>query len=156
MLNLKDLEWLAWNWRLKKQAEMFTSRKQMVFENFNRFVPMLPSPKEIVLGIIQAQIDQYSMLPQTQNLIATIRFVSKTWKAIFSLAEESSAFEKPLSPETLADPSNSFVKSMIYIYSMQSFVFSEMNKASRMKDESKIKFYGAFASALGFIVHCGN
>ena len=45
---------------------------------------------------------------------------------------------------------------MIYIYSMQSFVFSEMNKASRMKDESKIKFYGAFASALGFIVHCGN
>ena len=44
----------------------------------------------------------------------------------------------------------------MYIYSMQSFVFSEMNKASRMKDESKIKFYGAFASALGFIVHCGN
>ena len=156
LLNLKDLEWLAWNWRLKKQAEMFASRKQMVFENFNRFVPMLPSPKEIVLGIIQAQIDQYSMLPQTQNLIATIAFASKTWKAIFSLAKEGSAFEKPLSSATLADPSNSFVKSMIYIYSMQSFVFSEMNKASRMKDESKIKFYGAFASALGFIVHCGN
>ena len=44
---------------------MFGSRKQIVFENFNRYVPMLPSPKEIVLGIIQAQIDQYSMLAQT-------------------------------------------------------------------------------------------
>ena len=31
-----------------------------------------------------------------------------------------------------------------------------MNKASRTKDESKIKFYGPFASALGFIIHCGN
>lgn len=39
---------------------------------------------------------------------------------------------------------------------MESFVFSEMNKASRMKDESKIQYYGPFASALGFIVHCGN
>ena len=27
LLNLKDLEWLAWNWRLEKQAEMFGSRK---------------------------------------------------------------------------------------------------------------------------------
>jgi hypothetical protein len=31
-----------------------------------------------------------------------------------------------------------------------------MNKASRGKDESKIKFYGALASALSFIIHCGN
>ena len=128
----------------------------MVFENFNRFIPMLPSPKEILLGIIQAQIDLYSMLPQTEDLIATVKLESSTWKTIFSLANDGSAFEKPLTPATLADPSNSFVKSMIYIYSMESFVFSEMNKASRMKDESKIKFYGAFASALGFIVHCGN
>ena len=96
------------------------------------------------------------MLPQTQNLIATVRFASRTWKAIFSLAKQEAAFEKPLSPSILADASNPFVKTIIYIYSMQSFVFSEMNKASRLKDESKIKFYGAFASALGFIVHCGN
>ena len=31
-----------------------------------------------------------------------------------------------------------------------------MNKASRMKDISQIYYYGPFASALGFIVHCGN
>ena len=78
------------------------------------------------------------------------------WKTIFSLADKGADFEKPLSPGILADASNPFVKTMIYIYSMQTFLFSEINKASRMKDESKIKFYGPFASALGFIVHCGN
>ena len=31
-----------------------------------------------------------------------------------------------------------------------------MNRASRMKDTSKIEYYGAFASALGFVIHCGN
>lgn len=39
---------------------------------------------------------------------------------------------------------------------MSSFIFTEMNRASRMKDPSKIKFYGAFASALGIIIHSGN
>ena len=81
---------------------------------------------------------------------------SKIWKRIFSLADKDIDFDKPLSPKILSDTSNSFVKTLIYIYSMQSFVFSEMNLASRMKDQSKIKFYGAFASALGFVVHCGN
>ena len=31
-----------------------------------------------------------------------------------------------------------------------------MNKASRTKDTEKIKFYGPLASALSFVVHCGN
>ena len=35
-------------------------------------------------------------------------------------------------------------------------MFSEMNKVSRAKDVSQIKFYGAFASALGYIINCGN
>ena len=39
---------------------------------------------------------------------------------------------------------------------MESFVYTEMNKASRQKDVSMIRYYGPFASALGFIVHSGN
>lgn len=39
---------------------------------------------------------------------------------------------------------------------MESFVYSEMNLTSRRKDITKIKYYGAFASALGYIIHCGN
>ena len=52
LLNSKDLEWLAWNWRLKMYEETFSSRKQMVFENFNRTMPLLPSPEQILSGII--------------------------------------------------------------------------------------------------------
>lgn len=45
---------------------------------------------------------------------------------------------------------------LIYIYSMQSFVFGAMNRSSREKDETKIDFYGPLASALSYIIHCGN
>ena len=78
------------------------------------------------------------------------------WKKIFSLSESVTDFSKPLTPKILSDPDHPFVKTLLYIYSMESFIFREMNRASRMKDTSQIKYYGAFASALGFIVHCGN
>jgi len=39
---------------------------------------------------------------------------------------------------------------------MDSFVFKEINKASREKDLSKIKYYGAYASALGYVIHAAN
>ena len=39
---------------------------------------------------------------------------------------------------------------------MESFVFSEMNKASRSKDFDKIKYYGPFASALSYIIDNSN
>ena len=55
--NLKDLEYLGWNWRLDKLIQDFGSRKRMVFENFNRSVPMLPTPNDIVFGFILAQVE---------------------------------------------------------------------------------------------------
>ena len=39
----KDLEWLAWNWRMMNNENEFNNRYHMVLENFNRSVPMLPS-----------------------------------------------------------------------------------------------------------------
>ena len=33
--------------------------------------------------------------------------------------------KKPLTPKILSDPNNEFVKTLIYIYSMQSFIYSE-------------------------------
>ena len=78
------------------------------------------------------------------------------WKTIFSLSKSVKDFKKPSTPKILSNPNNAFVKTLVYIYSMESFVFFEMNRTSRMKDTSKIKYYGAFASALGFIIHSGN
>ena len=64
--------------------------------------------------------------------------------------------KKSLTPEILSNPNNEFVKILMYIYSMECFIFSEMNRASRNKDIDKIKFYGPLASALSFAVHSGN
>ena len=35
---------------------------------------------------------------------------------------------------------------------MESFIYSDLNKVCRQKDESKIKYYGAYAAALSFII----
>ena len=39
---------------------------------------------------------------------------------------------------------------------MESFIYQDMNKATRDKDQSKIKFYGAYAAALSFILYSAN
>ena len=78
------------------------------------------------------------------------------WRKIFLMAKQVRHFDIPLDPQILADPKHELVKTLIYIYSMESFVFTEMNRTSRMKVVDNIKYYGAFASALGFAIHCGN
>ena len=62
----------------------------------------------------------------------------------------------PLTQNVLSNPDHNFVKTIFYIYSLQSFVFTEMNRASREKDTSKIEYYGPLASVLSFMVHVGN
>ena len=83
------------------------------------------------------------------------RFYVKMWKRIFEMVEEVE-MSKPLTPKILTDPKHKFVRTLIYIYTMETFIYKELNKASRTKDVDKIKFYGAFASALSFVIHHGN
>ena len=63
---------------------------------------------------------------------------------------------KQLTPEILSNPEHKFVQTILYIYTMQSFIFDEMNAASRKKDFEKLKYYGPLAVVLSFIIHCGN
>ena len=39
---------------------------------------------------------------------------------------------------------------------MESFIYTDLNQASREKDKSKLKFYGAFAASLSFIIYTAN
>ena len=75
---------------------------------------------------------------------------------LFKLAKLNYDFEKPLTPKILKDPTNKIVKHLMYIYSMESFVYEELNKVCRFKDKTKIKFYGAYAAALSFIIYFAN
>ena len=75
---------------------------------------------------------------------------------LFKLAKIEYHIDKPLTPKILSDPYHKVVQQLIYIYSMQSFIFEDLNRVCREKDRSKIKFYGAFAAALSFIINCAN
>lgn len=125
----------------------------MVFGHFNHVHGYLPTPEQILYGVVQAQI--HELKKETKTNYQTCRPYVEMWQKIFEMVKNVE-FRKPLTPKVLSDPNHKFVKTLIYIYSMQTFIFSEMNKASRRKDVRKIKYYGAFASALSFVVHCGN
>ena len=63
---------------------------------------------------------------------------------------------KPLTAKILSDPNHKITRRILYIYSMECFIYSDMNRACRDKDKSKIKFYGAFAAALSYIIYNAN
>ena len=75
---------------------------------------------------------------------------------LFELADLEEDLDKPLTPEVLSNPEHKAVRHIIYIYTMESFVYAELNRVCREKDKSKIKFYGAFAAALSFIIQNAN
>lgn len=64
--------------------------------------------------------------------------------------------DKPLTPSILSDPAHPVTTYILYLYSMETFIYSELNRACREKDASKIKYYGAFAAALSYIIHFAN
>ena len=75
---------------------------------------------------------------------------------LFKLANLDEDIDKPLTPKILSNPDHKAVKHIMYIYSMESFIYADLNRVCREKDKSKIKFYGAFAAALSFIIHSAN
>ena len=78
------------------------------------------------------------------------------WKLLFEMNDLGQHLDTPLTAKILSDPSHVITGHILYIYSMECFIYAEMNKASREKDKSKIKFYGAFAAALSYIIYNAN
>ena len=63
---------------------------------------------------------------------------SRNWKMLFKLADLDEEMDKPLTPKVLSNPNHKIVKHLMYIYSMESFIYADLNKACREKDKSKI------------------
>ena len=51
-----------------------------------------------------------------------------------------------------SDPNHAHVKTILFIYSMECFLFKKLNKASRDKDQSVIKTLGPYAVAMSKII----
>ena len=53
-------------------------------------------------------------------------------------------------------PGSVLVRTLLSIYSMDSFVFKDMNKACRDQDENKLDFYGPYLNCLYDIINMGE
>ena len=65
-------------------------------------------------------------------------------------------FDKPLTTSILSNPYHKVTKHILYLYSLESFIYEDLNHASREKDQTKIKYYGAFSAALSYIIYNAN
>lgn len=77
------------------------------------------------------------------------------WKLLFKLIDMAD-MDKPLTERILSNPNHKITRHILYLYSMESFIYAELNRASREKDVTKIKYYGAFAAALSYILYHAN
>ena len=75
---------------------------------------------------------------------------------LFKLADLEEDLDKPLNEPVLGNPNHKITKHLLYIYSMESFIFTELNRVCREKDTSKINYYGAFAASLSLIINEAN
>jgi len=98
-------------------------------------------------GIIYSQKQQ---LPEDATK-ACIAAHTKMWKNLFKIGNLGN-FDQPLTAKILSNSNHKIVKHLMYIFSMESFLFSELNLATREKNSLKIKYYGPIASAVGYIV----
>ena len=78
------------------------------------------------------------------------------WQFLFQLGSLGHPLHKPLNKKILSDSTNSITRLILYLYSMESFIYTDLNKACRIKDHKAIKFYGAFSAALSFIIDNAN
>ena len=61
----------------------------------------------------------------------------RNWSILFKLANLGD-LKKPLTPKILSDPEHKVTKHILYLYSIESFIYADVNRAIREKDETKI------------------
>ena len=155
-----DLEWLSLNWRKYRAAQLSSSNRRMILYMFDEDTQYFPSLQDIHDSLIKAQmriIDQkrkkWSEATRFHGLKQTYQ---DNWEMLFKLALLNIPLQKPLTVSILQDPNHQVTKHLLYLYSMETFIYSDLNKACREKDPNSIQYYGAFASALSYIIHSAN
>ena len=96
-----------------------------------------PSLREIRDGLIRAQ--QQILEKEKLNWSDKTKFdllilgYEEQWKFLFDIPKLGN-LDKPLKPEILSNPNHKVTKHLLYIYSMECFVYKELNIACRSKD----------------------
>ena len=59
--------------------------------------------------------------------------------------------DKPLTAKILSDPFDKITQHILYLYSMETFIYADLNRASRDKDKTKIQYSGSLSVPLQII-----
>ena len=145
--NAMDIEWLAMKWREYRAVKAQRSYRRKILVLLEEDYQYFPSLNQIMNGIIYSQKQQ---LPDDCTKECTTAH-TKMWKNLFKIGNLGN-FDQPLTAKILSNPNHKIVMHLMYIFSMESFLFSELNLATREKNSLKIKHYGPIASAVGYIV----
>ena len=87
-----------------------------------------------------------------------IKIRKAAWQVFFKVSgfDKKNGIDEEVDQTTLSDPSDPITSVLIYMYSMDTFIPIELNKASRMKDLTKVETLGPFAAVLNHIVIGAN
>jgi hypothetical protein len=90
-----------------------------------------------------------------KNVFKAKANIQETWDDLYKMTKVLD-MDAPLTGSIkggLHDPSCPMVKTLLYIYQIECFVYRELNHASRFKDTSKIKTLGPYGCALFAIIY---
>ena len=159
-INQEDLEYMSLNYRKERAAKLCHSRRRMVLIMYQQDISYFPTLAEIRDEIVQAQIFELQAQSSTWNNDTKFERLKNqyqlNWELLFKLGTYGHSMYKPLTAKILSNPEHPITRHILYIYSMESFIYADMNQACRVKDASKIRFYGAFAAALSYIIYNAN
>lgn len=131
----------------------------MVYKLYEEDYQYFPSLQEIRDGLMKGQMkviqNEASCWQDPSKLDQLLDVYMFEWNFLFESARLGD-LNKPLTPKILANPKHHITKHLLYIYSMQTYVYENLNRACREKDTNQIQFFGPYAAALSYIIYGAN
>lgn len=154
-----NLEWLSLNWRKHRAQVISTSFRRIVLSMYEQEFNYFPTLREIRDDLIKGQIqllekERHEWTDDTKYNAMKKGYIAM-WKMLFRLINLG-GLDKPLSVAILSNPYHPITKHLLYMYSMESFIYQSLNRASRLHDDSQIIYYGSYSAALSCILYFAN
>ena len=110
----------------------------MILKIFEMDYQYFPTLREIRDGLIKAQIKQLEKDQETWSDKTRFHLMKDSyiynWQKLFSLSELKQDLDKPLTAKILSNANHKITKHLLYIYSMECFIYTHLNRACRDKN----------------------
>ena len=105
-----------------------------MFQEDYQYFPTLREIRDQLVDAQLHEIDKENKNWDDQTKFKSLKniYMSK-WKMLFDIANLGN-LDKPLTANVLSDPTNKVTKHILYLYSMETFIYADLNLASRDKD----------------------